>query len=41
MTRGNFSKVNKSGGGRREIKWEEERRRRRPGEIGHGEEDEG
>jgi hypothetical protein len=41
MTRGNFSsKICKSGGGRREIEWGEERRHRRPRKIGHGEEDE-
>jgi hypothetical protein len=38
----NFSsKICKSGGGRREIEWGGgERRRRRPGEFGHGVEDE-
>jgi hypothetical protein len=40
MTRGNFSsKISKSGGERREIEWGEERRHRRPGEVGHDGED--
>jgi hypothetical protein len=39
--RGNFSsKISKSGGERREIEWGEERRCRRPGEVGHDEEEE-